>query len=161
MEDKRNSLARLKAVLCEAEKIDISSVCIGDIIYVPLDESDGLTLKEGYSTRRKYIVIIGFTAEGVAIGALLINSKIDSSKRSQEFLECQYPLLRRYYPAILDYDSWLDCSDIFELSSIKIAQRNGLLKGRLTEDDRERVMTFLKETDVIDNITKRRFGLIS
>lgn len=160
MEDELNSLARLKAAMLEAEKIDISSVKIGDIIYVPLEESDGLTLKNGYSTRRKYIVIIGFTSEGVAVGALLINSKIDPSKRSQEFLECQYPLLHKNYPAILKYDSWLDCSDIFELSGIKITQRNGLLKGRLTEDDRERVITFLIETDVIDNITKRRFGLI-
>lgn len=160
MEDKFNSLERLKAKLAETERLDMSSVKIGDIIYVPLDESDGLVLKDGYNTRKKYIVIVGFTSEGVAIGALLINLKIDPSKRTQELLECQYPLLHRYYPTILDYDSWLDCSDIFELSGIKITRKNGLLKGCLTDDDRKRVMAFLKETDVIDNITKRRFGII-
>lgn len=61
----------------------MSSVKVGDIIYVSLNEEDGLILKDGYDSRRKYIVVIGFTPEGVAIGALLINSKIDSSKRNR------------------------------------------------------------------------------
>ena len=139
----------------------MSSVKIGDIIYVPLDEEDGLILKNGYDDRKKYIVIIGFTPEGVAIGALLINSEIDSSKkRSEELLNSQYPLLVRNYRSILDYDSWLDCSDIFELSKLKITEKDGKLKGCLTPEDRERVMAFLKETEVFDNATKKRYGII-
>ena len=151
MDDKNGALEKLKAAMDEAERVDMSSVKIGDIIYVPLDEEDGLILKNGYDDRKKYIVIIGFTPEGVAIGALLINSEIDSSKRSEELLNCQYPLLVRNYRSILDYDSWLDCSDIFELSK---------LKGCLTPEDRERVMEFLKETEVFDNATKKRYGII-
>lgn len=138
----------------------MSSVKVGDIIYVPLDEDDGLTLTQGYATRRKFIVIVGFTPEGVAIGALLINSEINPIKRSPELLNCQYPMLLRHYPHILSYDSWLDCSDIFELSKVKIAERNGKLMGSLTPDDKERVLGFLRETDVIDTMTKRRFGLL-
>ena len=160
MDDLRGALERLKAQMEEAEIADMSSVKVGDIIYVPLDEEDGLTLTQGYDTRRKYIVIIGFTPEGVAIGALLINSEIDPSKRSSEMMDCQYPLLLRHYPDILDYDSWLDCSDIFELSKEKISERKGKLKGCLIDDDRTRVLDFLRETDVFDNITKRRFGLL-
>lgn len=110
--------------------------------------------------RNKYIVIIGFTPEGVAIGALLINSEIDSSKRSEELLNCQYPLMVRNYRDILDYDSWLDCSDIFELSKLKITEKNGKLKGCLISEDRERVIQFLRETEVFDNATKRRYGII-
>ncbi|MDE6553267.1 MAG: hypothetical protein K2K98_09970 [Muribaculaceae bacterium] len=160
MDDLRVALEKLKAQMEEAELADMSSVKVGDIIYVPLDEEDGLTLTQGYDTRRKYIVIIGFTPEGVAIGALLINSAIDPSKRSSEMMDCQYPLLLRHYPDILDYDSWLDCSDIFELSKEKISERKGKLKGCLIDDDRTRVLDFLRETDVFDNITKRRFGLL-
>ena len=117
-------------------------------------------LKDGYKDRNKYIVIIGFTPEGVAIGALLINSEIDSSKRSEELLNCQYPLMVRNYRDILDYDSWLDCSDIFELSKLKITEKNGKLKGCLISEDRERVIQFLRETEVFDNATKRRYGII-
>lgn len=161
MDDKNGALEKLKTAMDEAERVDMSSVKIGDIIYVPLDEEDGLILKNGYDDRKKYIVIIGFTPEGVAIGALLINSEIDSSKkRSEELLNSQYPLLVRNYRSILDYDSWLDCSDIFELSKLKITEKDGKLKGCLTPEDRERVMAFLKETEVFDNATKKRYGII-
>ncbi|MDR0995271.1 MAG: hypothetical protein LBL81_03160 [Tannerella sp.] len=160
MDDKNASLEKLKAKIDESEALDMSSVKIGDIIYVLLDEKDGLTLKDGYKDRLKYIVIIGFTPEGAAIGALLINSKVDPSKRSEELKNCQYPLMRRNYPDILDYDSWLDCSDIFELSKLKISEKKGKLKGRLIPEDCERVIQFLKETDVLDRATKRRYGLI-
>lgn len=160
MDDRTGALSRLKEMMAEKEKVDMSSVQIGDIIYVPLDEEDGLILKDGYKDRLKYIVIIGFTPEGVAVGALLINSEIDPSKRSQELLDCQYPLLLRDYRDILDYDSWLDCSDIFEIPKLKITEKEGKMKGCLTEDDKGRVMDFLKETDVFDNATKRRYGII-
>ena len=72
----------------------------------------------------------------------------------------QYPLMVRNYRDILDYDSWLDCSDIFELSKLKITEKNGKLKGCLISEDRERVMQFLRETEVFDNATKRRYGII-
>lgn len=160
MDDKTGALSKLKAIIADKEKVNMSSIKVGDIIYVPLDEEDGLTLKEGYKERRKYIVIIGFTPEGIAVGALLINSEIDSSKRSQELLDCQYPLQARNYRAILDYDSWLDCSDIFEIPKLKITDKEGKFKGSLTTEDRERVMDFLKETDVFDNATKRYYGII-
>ena len=153
MDDKTGALSKLKAMIADREKTDMSSMKIGDIIYVPLDEEDGLILKDGYKDRLKFVVIIGFTPEGVAVGALLINSEIDPLKRSQELLDCQYPLLLRDYRHILSYDSWLDCSDIFEIPKFK-------MKGCLTEEDRERVMDFLRETDVFDNATKRRYGII-
>ncbi|MDE6279631.1 MAG: hypothetical protein K2M05_06620 [Paramuribaculum sp.] len=160
MDDFRGSLKHLKAKIDEAQIVDISSIKVGDIIYVPLDEDDGLTLTNGYNTRNKYIVIIGFTPEGIALGALLINSDINPAKRSPEMMNCQYPMLMRHYPSILRYDSWLDCSDIFELSKEKISERKGKLKGCLTTEDKDRILDFLRETDLFDNVTKRRFGLL-
>ena len=98
MDDKTGALERLKAIMAKAEQVDMSSVKIGDIIYVPLDEEDGLILKDG--------------------------------------------------------------SDIFELSKLKITEKNGKLKGCLISEDRERVIQFLRETEVFDNATKRRYGII-
>lgn len=160
MDDKAGTLSKLKAIIADNENVDMSSIKVGDIIYVSLDEEDGLTLKKGYKDRLKYIVIIGFTPEGVAVGALLINSKIDPSNHSKEFLNCQYPLQVHNYREILDYDSWLDCSDIFEISKLKIKDKDGKMKGRLIDEDRERIMEFLKETDVFDNATKKHYGII-
>lgn len=160
MDDKAATLSKLRAIIADKEKLDMSSIKVGDIIYVPLDEEDGLTLKKGYKDRLKYIVIIGFTPGGVAVGALLINSQIDPSNHSKEFLDCQYQLQVRNYREILDYDSWLDCSDIFEISKLKIRDKDGKMKGCLIDEDRERIMEFLKESDVFDNATKKHYGII-
>lgn len=160
MDDITRSLEILKGRLNDNESHNLKSLRIGDIIYVDLTADEGLTLNKGYSPRKKYVVIVGFTSEGVAIGALLINSKIAPIKRSPELVNCQYPLRAKCYPNILKYDSWLDCSDIFELPKEKIQKRNGQVRGHLIEEDKELVIGFLKETDVIDNITKRRFGLL-
>lgn len=161
MEDITGALGKLQAIFAEKEKVSTDSIKIGDIIKVPLDEEDGIIIKDGYETRDKFIVIVGFTSEGVAVGALLINSKIDRSKQSSEFLDCQYPLKHADYLSILDYDSWLDCSDIFEISKLKITQRDGRLKGQLTDEDKERVTEFLIATDVFDDATKKHFGIIN
>ena len=81
MDDKTGALSKLQSIIADKEKVNISSMKVGDIIYIPLDEEDGLILKEGYKSRRKYIVIIGFTPEGIAVGALLINSNIDLTEQ--------------------------------------------------------------------------------
>lgn len=50
MDDKTGALEKLKAIMAKAEQVDMSSVKIGDIIYVPLDEEDGLILKMDIKT---------------------------------------------------------------------------------------------------------------
>lgn len=70
MDDETGTLGKLKAAIAKAELVDMSSVKVGDIIYVSLNEEDGLILKDGYDSRRKYIVVIGFTPEGVAYRSL-------------------------------------------------------------------------------------------
>ena len=160
MDDKIGTLKNLRARMVEKEKVDISSLKIGDIIYMPLSENDGLTLNGAYKERNKFIVIVGFTHDGVAVGALLINSEIDPSKYTTELFKCQYPLLRRNYRNILRYDSWLDCSDIFEITKQKIEEKNGIIKGELLYDDMEYISSFLRDTDFFDNVTKQRYGFI-
>ena len=163
MDDKKGILTRLKQDFFKGQQINTDSVRklkIGDIIYIPLDREDGLILKGKYNTRKKYVVIIGFTPEGKAVGSLLVNSNIDPSKQSKELMDCQYPLSLKNYPDILEYSSWLDCSDIFEISNTKIINRKSLLKGTLIEEDIERVMQLLRETDVFDNVTKRSYGIL-
>lgn len=50
MDDKTGALEKLKAIMVKAEQVEMSSVKIGDIIYVPLDEEDGLILKTDIKT---------------------------------------------------------------------------------------------------------------
>lgn len=51
---------------------------IGDVHYVEMDESNGITPRDGYNTRRKYFIILGFDNRGNAIGGVVINSKINT-----------------------------------------------------------------------------------
>jgi hypothetical protein len=50
---------------------------VGTILYMSLDVNDGIIPKDGFFDRKKYFVVIGFTPEGNAIGALLVNSNIN------------------------------------------------------------------------------------
>lgn len=131
---------------------------IGDIAYMTLRRSDGLVLKDGYATRRKYVVIVGFTSEGNAVGALLINSHIAWIKSSGELLDYQYPIKRTSYVEFLDYDSWIDCSELFEIQSDRIKDES--IVGHLIDEDLSYVMECLKECPFIGNTEKKMFGLI-
>lgn len=160
MDDALARLKELRAKLIAEENVSEHNLKVGDIIYVSLGSDDGLILRDGFSTRYKYLVIVGFTSEGNIIGSLLINSNINQQKWSQEFLDCQYPLLHKHYLHILDYTSWLDCTELFEFGADALAKRGALLKGALTEEDKQNVLTMLRNSEVIDKATKRRFGLL-
>jgi hypothetical protein len=154
MQDWKETLKIQKA---KTELITDDSFTVGRIVYMPLKESDGLTTTKGYESRRKYFVIVGFTAQGDAVGVLLINSKPNDD--TEELGDCQFPV----YP--VDYDflnekSWLDCSFIAEPIDKDRIKREGVNKGCLTEKDLELVMEFIVNTDVITPKTKRKFGII-
>ncbi len=160
MNDWKKQLEELQRKNREAENVTDESLVIGVILYMPLDESDGIVVTGGYDTRNKYFTIIGFTPEGNALGSLLINSNINQNIIiTDELRECQYPIKKKDYPAILDYNSYIDCSEIFEIKLDKIKQK-GLIKGKLTDQDKTLIIDFLKETEVIEPKKKRRYGLI-
>ena len=113
IDDSRNVLAHLKAELHEESAVKASAdMNIGDIVYLEMDENDGLTLRNGYATRRKYVVIIGKNEKGNLVGSLIVNSKITPFKRTAVMQQYQYLLRQSDYPQILNYDSWLDCTEV-------------------------------------------------
>jgi predicted rRNA methylase YqxC with S4 and FtsJ domains len=70
---------------------------------------------------------------------------------------CQYPVKQSDYPDVLEYNSYIDCSEIFEIGKEKI-KKKGIVKGHLTEQDRELIINFLKETEVIS--VKEKKGMV-
>lgn len=129
----------------------------GTIIYVPLSEEEGLILKDGYKKRDKFIVVMGLTADGYVVGSLLINSNPNDS--TVELGACQFPLKRKDYPTILDYDSWLDCSELFRVNRDKVLGKGGYC-GMVTDKDWALVLPFLIENPLISNKDKKEFGII-
>jgi hypothetical protein len=130
----------------------------GTILYLPLSEDEGIVLKGGYETRKKYVVIVGVCGDELIVGSLLINSK----KRrfdDPDLARFQYLLSKEAYSSFLDYSSWLDCTQIFEISQLKVLH-DGSYCGTLTQEDLACVSKLLQETDTIPVVTKKRFGIL-
>lgn len=129
----------------------------GNVIFIPLSAEEGLIVTGGYKERNKFIILIGMTDDGFVIGSLLINT--DPNDSTPELGACQFPLKLKDYPTILDYDSWLDCSQLFRISKKKVLSR-GEFCGSIIESDWRLIWPFLRETDAISNKEKREFGII-
>ncbi len=158
--DWKETLGLITEEYKNAEKVTDESLSVGTILYMTMDASDGLILKDGYNTRNKFFIIIGFTSEGNAIGSLLINSNIDKTKLPLEYLSCQYPIKQENYIEVLDYNSYIDCSEIFEFTKERI-KINGSVKGHLTSEDLALIIGFLKETETLSIKEKRKYSIIS
>ena len=104
-------------------QVEEENLVRGSVIYIPLSAEEGLIVTGGYKERNKYVTIIGTTADGFVIGSLLINT--DPHDATPELGACQFPLKLKDYPSILDYDSWLDCSQLFRIAKKKVLSRGG------------------------------------
>ena len=132
---------------------------IGDIIYVEMDRNDGIVLVDGYDTRLKYIVVAGSKSDKKEFAVVLINSEADFSddpdwRKEQYFLKCSD------YADVLEHNSWIDCTDPKILSLRKMKAKKAHKKGKLTEPDLMNVMHVLKNSDFIDERTKKVYHLV-
>jgi hypothetical protein len=157
--DFEGKLADLKENLKAASLVkSADDLKVGTIIYVEMDKNDGLVLNDGYPTRLKYVVVAGSKSDRKEVCAMLVNTDADYSDAPDWKAE-QYPLLQKNYPGVLDYNSWLDCTDPKTLTVRKLKAKKAEVKGSLTPDDLKAVMTKLKNSDFIDDHTKRVYGI--
>jgi len=157
--DFKGKLADLKENLKAASLVQSADdLKVGNIIYVEMDKNDGLVLSEGYPTRLKYVVVAGSKSDRKEVCAVLVNTDADYSDAPDWKAE-QYPLLQKNYPGVLDYDSWLDCTDPKTLTVRKLKAKKAEVKGCLIADDLKAVMTKLKNSDFIDPRTKKVYGI--
>lgn len=136
----------------------IEDLNVGDIIYYDMDRADGIVPNSGYDTRLKYVVVAGTKSNAKEVCAVLINSDNDHSLAPDWQAE-QYLIRQTDYPAILDHDSWIDCTDPKELKVSKIKAKNAEKKGRLNDQDLANIMKHLKENDFIDSHTRKVYGI--
>lgn len=161
IDDAKNSLASLRTEISEEARVKSKDdLHVGDILSLEMDENDGLKLRGGYKTRDKFVVVIGINSKGDAIGALLINSEIDYTKDTPELKPFQYPMKQEKYPEILDYDSWLDCTDLFLLKSRKIVAKKAEFKCRVQDDDFPKVIGLVRNYEGIARHIKVKYGIL-
>lgn len=136
----------------------IEDLNVGDVVYYDMDRADGIIPNGGYDSRLKYVVVAGAKSNAKEICAVLINSENDHSD-SPDWLAEQYLIRQADYPEFLDHDSWIDCTDPKELKVTKIKAKKAEKKGRLNDRDLASVMRHLKESDFIDQHTRKVFGI--
>jgi len=111
----------------------------GLVYRVKLYETDGIVLLNGYKSRDKFCVIIGHHKNGDAIGAIIINSKINSNVNISPELKIQhYPLRKDKYSSFLSKNSHAQCNDIFRIPYDRLLAENYL--GIIDDDDLELII---------------------
>ena len=159
--DFKGKLGDLKKSIDEASRVkSIADLTIGTVVYVEMDKNDGLTLTSGYTTRLKYVVVAGAKSDKKEVCAVLMNTDADYSD-DPTWRADQYLLLQRDYPGILDYDSWLDCTDPKTLTVRKLKAKKAEVKGHLTDDDLKGVMSKLKNSEFISTHLKKIYGILN
>jgi hypothetical protein len=136
----------------------IEDLKVGDIVYYDMDRADGITPTPGYDSRLKYVVVAGTKSNSKEVCAVLINTDNDHSTDPDWQAE-QYLIKQEDYPAILDHDSWIDCTDPKELKVSKIKAKEAERKGCLNDRDLANIMRHLNENDFIAPRIRRVYGI--
>ena len=92
-----------------------NDVQLGDVYKIELSKADGIIPKNGYNTRYKFFVVLGFDEQGNIYGGILFNSKINQNLPTL-IKEYHMPILAKDYP-FLTHDSFLNCTKIFPATS--------------------------------------------
>ena len=158
--DHNDVLKDLHAQIQESSLVrSADDIQIGDIVYVEMDRNDGLVLVDGYDTRLKYIVVAGSKSDKKEFAVVLINSEADFSD-DPDWQGEQYLLRHSDYAGVLEHDSWIDCTDPKILSLRKMKAKKASKKGCLVERDLVNVTQKLKNSEFIDERTKKVYHLV-
>lgn len=130
MDEKANDLlAQLQEQMRQESLVKgIEDLQVGDIVYYDMDRADGIVPNPGYDSRLKYVVVAGAKSNSKEVCAVLINTDNDHSPAPDWQAE-QYLIKQEDYPAILEHDSWIDCTDPKELKVSKIKAKDAEKKA--------------------------------
>lgn len=138
-------------------------VNLGDIFYIPLSKEDDVTPKGGYSQRRKYCFVVGFSEYGFYVVYFLMNSHPNPKFiNTYDLLSCQYPLRHADYPFIIKPEkdpSYLDLGHAREIEKSRLLNE-GEFKGTLIETDFRNIFEWLRNSDQYSPKLKKRYGWI-
>ena len=145
--------------LRQQREVTEERIKIGALIRTILSENDGLTFKNGRKEKPKRLVVIGVDREtALCFGSVLVNTKLNpKAQYSAEYLSAQYELKQENYPEFLDYNSFVDCGELFSIPVERLKQ--GKFFGFLTDEDRNGIFDLLETSDIFSTKQKKRYGI--
>lgn len=140
-------------------KVTDERITVGSLIRTLLSENDGLTFKDGRKEKPKRLIVIGVDREtALCFGSILVNTKPSpKANLSEEYLTAQYELKQIDYPEFLQYNSYVDCGELFSIPIDRLKQ--GEFFGYLTDADREAIFDILETSDIFSTKEKKRYGI--
>ena len=145
--------------LRQQRQVTDERIAIGALIRTTLSETDGLTFKDGRTEKPKRLVVIGVDHDqALCFGSVLVNTKLNpKAQYSEEYLSAQYELKQENYPEFLDYNSYVDCGELFSIPIERLKQ--GEFYGYLTEEDKNGIFDILETSDIFSTKQKKRYGI--
>lgn len=140
------------------EKADFlarNTINVGDVHFVTLDETNGITPKEG-TTRNKFFIVLGFDSEGNVIGGLVINSNVNYNL-PHTVTDYQLPVTVEQCP-FLQHNSFVNCSRLIIANREKFSRNT----YRGTVDDKELmniIIGTVKESPTINKKLLHKFNI--
>lgn len=131
------------------------TVKVGDVYEMTMTEANGIKPKPGDTSRDKYFIVLGFDANGVAYGGVIINSRINRNLPAHLKMY-HMPLKQSKYP-FLRYDSFVDCVRLKTANPAKFNEWNYL--GEIDGYDVEFIIGTVKESPAESEERLARFGL--
>ena len=145
--------------LRQQRQVTDERIAVGALIRTMLSETNGLVFKNGRTEKPKRLVVIGVDHEqALCFGSVLVNTKLNpKAQYSAEYLSAQYKLKRETYPEFLDYDSYVDCGELFSIPIDRL--KLGEFFGFLTDEDRNGIFDLLETSDIFSTKQKKRYGI--
>ena len=126
----------------ELSRLASHTVKVGDVYEITMTEANGIKPKPGDTSRDKYFVVLGFDADGVAYGGVIINSQIN--KNLPGYIKMYHmPIKQAKYP-FLRYDSFVDCVQLKRVYPNKFNEWHYL--GEIDDYDIELIIGTVRES---------------
>ncbi|WP_314712328.1 hypothetical protein [Prevotella pallens] len=132
-------------------------VRLGDVYKIEMSVEDGMKLKNGYDTRDKFFVVLGFDEQGNVYGGILFNSKINQNLPTL-IKDYHMPISAKDYP-FLSHDSFLNCAQIFPATPTHLMKGEKL--GTINTTDFELICTTVCSYPNAVPLVLKKFGLIA
>lgn len=133
-----------------------STIDIGSVYRVKMDEKNGITPKQGDESRNKFFVVLGVEDVGNVYGGVIINSAINQGL-PQSIKDYHMPILCSKYP-FLTKDSFVNCANLKTYPLHDFLKSTKL--GDIQEDDLEIIKGTVISSPNEKKVNLKRFGLL-
>ena len=151
-------MIKLGKILADiGNKLTQDNIKIGNVYLLNLNENNGITPKDGDSTRNKFFIVLGFDNDGNVIGGLVINSNINN-KLPSTITDYQLPITVEQCP-FLNHNSFINCSKIIIANRTKITMQS--YRGEISDPELMKlIFDTVKESPTINQKQLETFGII-